>query len=168
MFLHSLATHFIVFDRGRVRVFDGSYQDFLDTVGWEMDELTRAAPASKMAPTPTTAAPQAPRSTTVDRKVDRKARAKLVQERSRILGPLEKRIAELETRIESLERERDETFRLLSDASSKGDAPAIAELSKKSRDVGPRIDAAFAELEAATRHLERETKAFDEREKSAG
>jgi len=167
MFLHSLATHFIVFDRGRVRVFDGSYQDFLDTVGWEMDELTGSTPAAKLAPTPTIAAPTPTRPTTPERKVDRKARAKLVQERSKVLGPLEKRVADLETRIETLERERDETFRLLSDASAKGNATKIAELSKKSRDVGPRIDAAFAELEAATRDLERETKAFDEREKSA-
>ncbi len=167
MFLHSLATHFIVFDRGRVRVFDGSYQDFLDTVGWEMDELTGSTPAAKLAPTPTIAAPAPPRPTTTDRKVDRNARAKMVRERAKVLGPLEKRVADLETRIESLERERDETFRLLSDASAKGNAAAIAELSKKSRDVGPRIDAAFAELETATRDLERETKAFDEREKSA-
>ena len=114
MFLHSLATHFIVFDRGKVRVFDGSYQDFLDTVGWEMDELTGSTPAAKLAPTPTIAAPAPPRPAggTTERKVDRKARAKMVQERSKVLGPMEKRVADLETRIESLERDRDETFRL--------------------------------------------------------
>ncbi len=181
MFLHTLATHFIVFDRGRVRVFDGSYQDFLDTVGWEMDEtLTKpTATADKPAPSTASASParpsSPPRAATpsraagpVDRKADRKARAKLVQERSRVLGPLEKRVAEVETRIESLERERDETFRLLSEASAAGLAPAIAELSKKSREVGPRIDAAYAELETATRDLERETKVFDERERNAG
>ncbi len=162
MFLHSLATHFIVFDRGRVRVFDGSYQDFLDTVGWEMDE--QLAPAAKLAPTATTESAPAPRiAESVDRKTDRKSRAKRVQERARVLGPLEKRVAELEARIESLERERDETFRLLSDASASGDAPAIAELSKKSREAGPRIDAAYADLETAADELERATKTFDER-----
>lgn len=167
MFLHSLATHFIVFDRGRVRVFDGSYQDFLDTVGWEMDEQFQgAASAAKLAPTPasafTTARPAAP----TERKADRKARAKRVQERSRVLGPLEKRVADLEARIVSLERERDETFRLLSEASSKGDAAAIAALSKRSRDVPSRIDAAYAELEIASGDLERETKRFDEGERA--
>ncbi|HEU4928393.1 MAG TPA: ABC-F family ATP-binding cassette domain-containing protein [Candidatus Krumholzibacteria bacterium] len=162
MFLHSLATHFVVFDRGRVRVFDGSYQDFLDTVGWEMDE--QLAPAAKFVPTPTAQPAPQPRSTEpVVRKADRKERAKRVQERARVIGPLEKRVAELESRIESLERERDETFRLLSEASASGNATQIAELSKKSRDVVPRIDAAYAELEAATTALERETKAFDER-----
>jgi ATP-binding cassette subfamily F protein 3 len=172
MFLHSLATHFIVFDRGRARVFDGSYQDFLDTVGWESDDqYNKSTAAAKQAPTPTIAAPTpAPKrpAAPVDRKTDRQARAKLVQARAKMLGPLEKRVAAIEARIESLEREREETFRLLSDASAKGNATAIAELSKKSREVGPRIDAAYAELETATRDLERETKAFDARENSAG
>ena len=74
---------------------------------------------------------------------------------------LEKRVADLEARIELLERERDDTFRLLSDASASGNATAIADLSKKSRDVGPKIDAAYAELEAATKDLERETRTFE-------
>ena len=156
MFLHSLATHFVVFDRGRVRVFDGSYQDFLDTVGWEMDEQLAPATA-KLAPTPSAPAPDP-----VQRKADRKERAKRVQERARVLAPLEKRVADLEARIESLERERDETFRLLSDASASGNASVISEMSKKSREAGPRIDALYAELEAATAELERATETFDE------
>ncbi len=161
MFLHSLATHFIVFDRGRVRVFDGSYQDFLDTVGWEMDEQLAPA-AAKLAPTPSAEPATAARAAEpVVRKVDRKERAKRVQERARVLAPLEKRVADLEARIELLERERDDTFRLLSDASASGNASAIADLSKKSRDVGPKIDAAYAELEAATKDLERETRTFE-------
>ncbi|HXV15011.1 MAG TPA: ABC-F family ATP-binding cassette domain-containing protein [Candidatus Krumholzibacteria bacterium] len=170
MFLHTLATHFVVFDRGRVRVFDGSYQDFLDTVGWEMDEkLTKPSTAAKLAPAPAAKpAPPPPPAAPIDRKANRQARAKMIQERSRKLAPLEKRVAEIEARIESLERERDETFRLLSEASATGNASAIAELSKKSREVGPKIDAAYEHLESATRDLERETKAFDEREKSAG
>ncbi|MCI0451979.1 MAG: ATP-binding cassette domain-containing protein [Candidatus Latescibacteria bacterium] len=170
MFLHTLATHFVVFDRGRVRVFDGSYQDFLDTVGWEMDEkLTKPSAAAKLAPAPAAKSAPAPHPPApVDRKANRQARAKWIQERSRKLAPLERRVAEVEARIESLERERDETFRLLSEASASGDANAIAELSKKSREVGPKIDAAYEQLESATRDLERETKAFDEREKNAG
>jgi len=41
MLLHRLANKLIVFDRGTVTIFDGSYQDFLDRVGWEEeDDLT--------------------------------------------------------------------------------------------------------------------------------
>ena len=37
MFLHHLARKLIVFNEDRVFVFDGTYQDFLDRVGWEQE-----------------------------------------------------------------------------------------------------------------------------------
>jgi ATP-binding cassette subfamily F protein 3 len=196
MFLHTLATRFVVFDRGRARVFDGSYQDFLDTVGWESDDdlstTTRtatadarvaaggAAPRGRAVPdsTPHTGAhrgesagpkgaagrqdPRGHRSEG-DRKAERQARAKFVQERARVIGPIEKRVADLEALIVTLERERDVTFAALAEASAKGDAPAITRLSRKSGEVGPRIDWAYTELEKATQELEQATRQFDER-----
>ena len=89
MFLHSLATRFVVFDRGRVRVFNGSYQDFLDEIGWELDEQLG---------TRKTMAEPAPRPE-MDKKALRQARAKIQQERSKKMGPLQKRVDDLEARI---------------------------------------------------------------------
>jgi ATP-binding cassette subfamily F protein 3 len=37
MFLHHLANRLIVFNEDRVFVFEGTYQDFLDRIGWEED-----------------------------------------------------------------------------------------------------------------------------------
>ena len=37
MFLHHLAERLIVFNEDKVFVFEGSYQDFLDRVGWEKE-----------------------------------------------------------------------------------------------------------------------------------
>jgi hypothetical protein len=96
-------------------------------------------------------------------KAHRQARAKLVQERSRVVGPLERKVAEIEARIVSLERDRENTFTALADASARGDAATIAELSKKSQELVPRIEAAYVELEKASTRYEREAKAFDER-----
>jgi ATP-binding cassette subfamily F protein 3 len=176
MFLHSLATRFVVFDRGRARIFDGSYQDFLDTVGWESDEDDLGAAPTKAravsanvhvnpdpAPAKKAAAAKPTTLNPADRKIDRQARARQVQERARLLGPLEKRVADLEALIVSLERERDMAFAALADASAKGDAATIAKLSKKSNEVTPRIDWAYGELEKATKDLETAAKAFDER-----
>jgi ATP-binding cassette subfamily F protein 3 len=173
MFLHSLATRFIVFDRGHARVFDGSYQDFLDTVGWEDDEAeTGSAPTQARvarahvhvnpdpAPAKKPAAKPAPQNS-ADRKAERQARAKLVQARAKLIGPLEKRVADLETLIVSLERERDVAFAALAEASASGDAASIARLSKKSGDVGPRIDWAYGELEKATRELDTAVAKFE-------
>jgi ATP-binding cassette subfamily F protein 3 len=197
MFLHTLATRFIVFDRGRARVFDGSYQDFLDQVGWENDDVistrlsapipggtpagvgpaaTKSAGAGGAEPgaprrphaggagSPTGPPPASPASpASPDRKTQRQARAKIVQERSRVVGPLEKRVAQLEALIVSLERDRANTFTALADASARGDAHVIAELAKKSQEIAPRIEAAYADLEKASAEFERQAKTFDER-----
>jgi len=37
MILHSVATRLIVFDDGKVTLFEGTYQDFLDRVGWKSE-----------------------------------------------------------------------------------------------------------------------------------
>ncbi|HEX6789963.1 MAG TPA: ABC-F family ATP-binding cassette domain-containing protein, partial [Candidatus Krumholzibacteria bacterium] len=174
MFLHSLATRFIVFDRGRARVFDGSYQDFLDTIGWESDDdeaptahrpgvttVHENPPVSIAAPTKEKTRP-APPATPADRKAERQARAKFVQERAKVLAPLEKRVAQIETLIATLERDREKTFAALAEASSLGDARAIAELSKKSNEIGPQIDWAYGELEKVTTELEAAARRFDD------
>lgn len=45
MFLHTLANRFVVFQAGGVSVFEGSYQSFLDTVGWEDERAGSAGSA---------------------------------------------------------------------------------------------------------------------------
>jgi hypothetical protein len=87
----------------------------------------------------------------------------VVQERSRVVGPLEKRVAQLEALILTLERDRDNTFQALAGASARGDVPLIAELSRKAQDIGPRIDAAYVDLEKASLEFERLAKQFDDR-----
>jgi hypothetical protein len=87
----------------------------------------------------------------------------MVQERARLIGPIEKRVADLEALIVSLERERDVAFAALADASARGDVTMIAKLSKKANDVGPRIEWAYGELDKATKELDTATRTFDER-----
>jgi ATP-binding cassette subfamily F protein 3 len=122
MFLHTLATRFIVFDRGRVFLYDHSYQDFLDRVGWEMDDSL----APKKSVDTTTSAPA------MDKKALRKARAKIQQQRSKAVAPLKNRVNDLEARIGKLEPEAESALRALHEAAAEGDASAIAGLSKTS------------------------------------
>ncbi|MFH1386765.1 MAG: ATP-binding cassette domain-containing protein, partial [bacterium] len=53
MFLHHLATRLIVFNEDKVFVFEGTYQEFLDQVGWEPDvkkqKKDKAAAAARKA-----------------------------------------------------------------------------------------------------------------------
>jgi len=46
MILHAIATRLIVFDGGKATLFEGTYQDFLDRVGWK-NESPPAQPAAK-------------------------------------------------------------------------------------------------------------------------
>jgi ATP-binding cassette subfamily F protein 3 len=50
MLLHALATRLIVFDDGKVTLFDGTYQDFLDRVGWKSENDAAASCVKKTKP----------------------------------------------------------------------------------------------------------------------
>jgi len=148
MFLHTLATRFVVFDRDRVVLYDRTYQDFLDEVGWEMDE--------SLAPKKSEAPPQP-----VDRKAARQARAKLLQDRTRVLGPLEKTVEKIEKRIARLESEATETLQALEAASVAGERDTIAKLSRRNTELKSTIEALYADLEAAVEKLDVESARFD-------
>jgi ATP-binding cassette subfamily F protein 3 len=153
MFLHTLATRFIVFDRGGARVYDGSYQDFLDRVGWEVDGTpSRGEPAGRE--------PAAP---VLDKRKLRQLRAAILTERSRAVTPLQARVDELESRIVALEEEAKAATAGLERASAEGDAAAIAELSRASTRLNEDIERLFHELEEATAELDRVTEMFARR-----
>jgi ATP-binding cassette subfamily F protein 3 len=155
LFLRSLANRFVVFDRGRIVEYRRSYQDFLEEVGWELDELLRQKEAGEGNGGKTAPA--------VDKKALRQARAKIVQERSRAVGPLEQKVQALETEIERLEGEAADALSALEQASVAGDGDAIAEQSRRHERLQSQIDAAFEELEAATETYEQAARRFDAR-----
>lgn len=152
MFLHSLATRFVVFDRGGVFIYDRSYADFLKEVGWELDESLAVRPAK--------AASAEPR-VTVDKKALRQARAKISAARSRAIGPLQKKVAAEEKRIKEMEATHAKALAELERASLDGDVARIAELARAHTDLRADIDSAYDTLAEATDELERESARFD-------
>ena len=159
MFLHTLATRFVVFDRGDVRVYECSYQDFLDRVGWEIDDSAakKESPIEQEAATPA-----------LDKKKLRQVRARILTERSRALTPLKKKVDDLETRIVALEAEAGSATSGLERAAAEGDAAAIAELSRACTRLNQDVDRLFGELEEATAELERATGEFVRRLEELG
>ncbi len=153
MFLRSLANRFIVFDRGKITEYKRSYRDFLEEIGWELDEtLRRREEDARGRPAPS-----------LDKKALRQARAKIVQERSRIVGPLEKKVGELEASIEKLEAESAASLKALEAASVAGDGNAIAEHSRNHDRLEAAIEAAFEALEPASAEFEAAAGEFDRR-----
>jgi ATP-binding cassette subfamily F protein 3 len=155
MFLRSLANRFVVFDRGRIREYNRSYDDFLQEIGWELDETLRQkeqADGEAAAPGPA-----------MDKKALRQARAKIVQERSRVVGPLEFEVRQLEQKIERLERESSVALEALEAASVSGEGDAIAESSRRHESLKREIDEAFDALDTATKSYEEAARVFDEK-----
>lgn len=73
MMLYALATRLIVFDDGKVTLFEGTYKEFLDSVGWKSETDADAARAKKTKP----------HTKSVNRKQLRRERAALLQMKSK-------------------------------------------------------------------------------------
>jgi len=114
MLLHRLADALIVFHKDKAEFFAGSYNDFLEKIGWEEEcEVT-------------------PKKTVItDYNALKKERASLMQERSNTLSPLKKKIEACEANIMRLEvtiKAKNELLVLHSNESNIGE---LARLSKE-------------------------------------
>ena len=156
MILHAVATRLIVFDDEKVSVFEGTYQDFLDRVGWKNENYMN----------PSNAIDQKDQNKQLSKKDLRRARAEVITERSKILGALKKRSEEIERTIISREKEVDQDMHALLEASQKGHGESIKRLSKSVHESKKIIEAMFNELEILT--AEREKKAIEYKEKLDG
>jgi len=99
----------------------------------------------------------------VNRKELRKLRAALVSEKTKALGPLEKRIAEVEGSIVRLEKAAEESSQALLAASERSDADAIAGLSRQFHESRDRMDTLFDELESITAEFELKSREYEAR-----
>jgi ATP-binding cassette subfamily F protein 3 len=151
MILHTIATRLIVFDDGKVSIFEGTYQDFLDRVGWK-NEITEKQYRG-----------QGNEQAKLNKKDIRRIKADLINNRSRILGALQKKVAEVEEHIMRLEGMIEQDTQALLDASIKGNGEHIKTLSKTIHDSRTKIDSLFDELTSLTEALEIKTKEFEEK-----
>jgi ATP-binding cassette subfamily F protein 3 len=146
MFLQSLAERLIVFQNDHIEVFDGSYREFLEKDGWHDKSASASIFRTKTAQRETTVR--------LTKKELRRKRSDIIKHRSKISGPLEKRIARLEDNIETHEVELDRLNQDMQQASQKQDGPLIAELSRAIHTNQSAIDQYFDELEKITHELD--------------
>jgi ATP-binding cassette subfamily F protein 3 len=98
----------------------------------------------------------------ISRKDLRKMRAEIIENRSRVLNPIQKRIEEIERHIVRLEKKTDESNQALLDASVKGAGDAVVSLSKELADAQRTIEALFDELAILTENLENKRREFED------
>jgi ATP-binding cassette subfamily F protein 3 len=153
MILHAIATRLVVFDNGGVNVFEGTYQDFLDRGGWKDEGEAAAADAEN----------PDKKGSIANRKDLKRIKAELIDNRSRVLGPLQSRISEVEESIIHMEKRIEQDTQALIGASVKGDWESIKKLSKSIHGSRVEIDILFDELETLTTELEAKSQDFGEK-----
>lgn len=150
--LHAIATRLIIFDGGTVRVFEGTYEDFLKRVGWA-DEGGAEKETDRT---------DKERVKGVNKKELRRMRAEIITNRSKTLNPLQKRMMDIENTISELEKRIEIDTQIVLDASMKGNGEAAGRLSWTLKKAREQIDALFIELEGLSVTFESKTKEFDE------
>ncbi len=158
MFLHALAERLIVFQDNGISVFEGSYERFLEQVGWQGEEIRPKAREDEGAGGPSVPAPLPP-----SRKELRKMRSEVITEKSKTLKPLEKRMAELEAAIETAEAELVRWNRELVEAARAKASAKIVELSKAVHQRRKDVDGYLDELEPLLKAYETLKAEFDRR-----
>jgi ATP-binding cassette, subfamily F, member 3 len=158
MFLHALADRLVVFDNDDIVVYEGGYQRFLDKVGWR-DELMQGSIAA--APLPSAAGgEERPKWTP---KELRRLRSEVIAERSRVLRPLETRMAAVEKDVEALDAALRECDARLVQASQVRDGAKVVEVSKAMHQTKKTIDGLLEELERLTAEYEDKKAGYDKR-----
>jgi ATP-binding cassette subfamily F protein 3 len=157
MFLHALARRLIVFERGRVYLFEGTYQDFLDKCGWEDENLVNPKSESRGEP-----------EVKLTRKQIRQMRSEIVTRRSKSLKSLERAIAQTEDDIETNENTLSDLNHAILVASQAQDGQRIAELSRQIHTCQSAIDDLFDKLERFTTEFDTKNAIFEKQLEDLG
>jgi ATP-binding cassette subfamily F protein 3 len=152
LILSELATRLVVFQEGYPRLFEHEYAYFLEQGGW--GDGGEGEPSSHTAKNITSKADAD--------KGERRLRGEFIQERSRVLKPLEQKVGQIEGRIEKNEQELKRVELDLASASSKGDAPNIGSLSLRFKQLQRSIEKDFDELTIVSTELEKKRNEFEE------
>jgi ATP-binding cassette subfamily F protein 3 len=147
MFLHTLVNRLVVFKQGRIQVFEGGYQEFLDKNGWEETVAGASAPA--------------PKTQGLSKKALRQKKSEIIADRSRVLKPIQKKIAGIEDAIEACENQIKIVNESLLTASQNGDGETIQTCSKELADLEATVEQLFSDLEMENDILESMNQPFE-------
>ncbi|MCP4136839.1 MAG: ABC-F family ATP-binding cassette domain-containing protein, partial [bacterium] len=154
MFLNTLATRFVVFQSDGVHIHEGSYQSFLEKIGWEDEEPVNQGRTGEEG--------LAEKKEPINKKDLRKLRADITTRRSKAIKPLETKISKIEASIEENEAILAKLNTAIIEASSAGEGEKIAQLSKELHTCQKEIDSLYEEFERYTIEYDEKALVFDE------
>ncbi len=151
MFLHALAERLIVFQK-YISVYEGTYQSFLESEGWEDENESDSGSNVQR---------QNSSQNKLSKKDSKRRRSEIIHQRSAVLKPLEKRIAEIETGIEINEQELNQLNESMIEASHKQDGKQIIEISQSIFTLKSAINSLFKKLEDLSTEYEQKKIIFE-------
>lgn len=182
-FLNEVATKLIVFKNDRVFLYPGNYKDFLESIGWEEDDLNKPVAKPQAASDAEPSIPQSPSIAPKDlpqmvlpksgsgpevkghsSKMARKARAEFNAMKSKVLKPLESKIKSLENEIISSEARVAAVNEEMARASAKGSLGAIrrSEFSRELKELAEKIDSCYAQLDTTMKTYDAEKRKYSD------
>ena len=111
--LRAVCDRLIVFSSDGANYFNGTYDEFLEKIGWEDEEFDTK-----------------PKKLKVNKNDNKKQRSEVIAAKSKELTPLQKSLEKLENEIERLEGFADKTKAEILEASTKNDNSKVVELTK--------------------------------------
>ena len=136
--LRKVCDRLIIFAKDGASYFDGNYDDFLEKIGWEdeiTDEVVKTTPK-------------------VNKKENKKQRAILIQDRSKLTSPLKKEVEKLESTIIEIEEQLEKQHKELIEASNINDNSKVMEISRVVTTNEKEVEAKFELLEIAQNKLD--------------
>jgi ATP-binding cassette subfamily F protein 3 len=145
--LRSIADRLIVFSSKGAECFDGTYDEFLEKIGWEEEEDTKKVK-------------KAPKS---EHFMNKKYRASLIKARNKLLSPLKIEIERLEQLIIKTEAALEENQKKLIKLSSSGESAELIDLYKEVAAQEKRVEESFAALERTQNEHDAITQEYEEK-----
>ncbi len=146
MLLRRLVTKLVIFHEGRAEFFLGSYDDFLEKIGWESEEDPFAKPKKKLS-----------------KKEQQKQRSEIISERSKLLNPLNKEIESMENMINDNEVTINQKNDLLVKASETSNAEEINTLAKEVSSLEAQVEDCFERLDKAQSEFDKISVEFEDK-----
>ena len=143
--LRAVASRLIVFAKNGAELFDGNYDEFLEKIGWEEEEVEKKIKT-------------APKS---NQHQNKKQKAYLISQRNKETSPLKKKIDKLEKSIIETEEKLEENQQELIKISSSGDSGKLGELYKEVASGEAQIEEDFEVLEVLQNEFDEIVKEYE-------
>ena len=154
IFLKRLAKRLIIFDKEKISIYEGGYQDFLDNVGWKDERILDKEESCPVLNKPS-----------INKKTLRKLKTEKTKQCDNILMPLSREITEIEQTIVTMENELKLNDEILVKASMESDVKQITYTSKRNCHLKREIELLFDKLTKTTLEYEARRKEFNKNNK---